>query len=57
MPLRDLHPMLEVDGTAVVLDTTTLAAFPAAALRTPVANLHASAGDILASLDTLFGSY
>lgn len=57
IPLRDLHPLLEVQGTPVVLDTTALAAIPAAALRTPVANLQTSATDILASLDTLFGSY
>jgi len=57
LPLRDLHPLLEVQGKPVVLDTTALAAFPAAALQSPVANLKASATDIVTALDTLFGSY
>jgi len=49
--------MVEVPGTPVVLDTTALAASPAAALRATATNLQISAGDTLTALDTPFGSY
>ncbi|MDB5858920.1 MAG: CcdB-like toxin protein [Ramlibacter sp.] len=54
---RDLNPAFEVGGREVVADTAALGAFPAAELRAPVANLRSSAGDIVAALDTLFGSH
>lgn len=57
LPMRDLNPMLEVDGVQVVLDAATIAAFPAAELRDPVVNLKAQADLIVNALDTLFGSY
>ena len=57
LPMRDLNPMLEIDGTQVVLDAAALAAFPAAELRSPVANLRTQADVIVNALDTLFGSY
>jgi hypothetical protein len=41
----------------VVLDTAALAAFPAAQLTKPSANLSAQSPAIVAALDTLFGSY
>lgn len=55
--MRDLNPTFEVAGKPVVLDTAALAAFPAAALKKPVANLAVKQADIVAALDTLFGSY
>jgi len=56
-PLRDLNPLLDIDGTQVVLDAAAIAAFPASELRTPVTNLRARADLVANALDTLFGSY
>lgn len=56
-PMRDLNPLLEIDGAAVVLDAAAIAAFPSAELRSPVTNLRAQADVIVNALDTLFGSY
>lgn len=55
--MRDLNPMFQISGKDLVLDTTALAAFPAAELKTPVASLQAQHQDVVAALDTLFGSY
>ncbi|WP_374665038.1 CcdB family protein [Ramlibacter sp.] len=57
LPVRDLNPAFDVAGKAVVADTAALAAFPAAELRTPVASLATQSAEIVAALDTLFGSY
>lgn len=57
LPMRDLNPVLEIDGTQVVLDAAAIAAFPAAELRSLVTNLRAQADVIVNALDTLFGSY
>jgi len=57
LPMRDLNPLLEIDGTQVVLDAAAIAAFPAAELRSPVTNLRPQADLIANALDTLFGSY
>jgi toxin CcdB len=59
MPLRtrDLNPVFAVAGKEVVADTAALAAVPAAELRKAVDNLRFRSGDIVAALDTLFGSY
>ncbi len=57
LPMRDLNPLLEIDGTQVVLDAAAIGAFPAAELRSPVVNLRAQADLILNALDTLFGSH
>jgi toxin CcdB len=54
---RDLNPLLQVAGDAVVLDTATLGAVPVSALRRPVLHLDAGRNDVLAALDTLFGAY
>lgn len=56
-PMRDLNPSFDVDGTAVVLDTPAIAAFPAAELRQPVLSLRPQSDVIISALDTLFGSY
>ena len=55
--MRDLNPLFEISGKDVVLDTAALAAFPAAGLKQPVANLLAHREAIVGALDTLFGSY
>ena len=57
LPMRDLNPLLEIDGNQVVLDAAAIAAFPASELRSPLANLRAQADLISHALDTLFGSY
>lgn len=56
-PMRDLNPLFNISGNDVVLDTAALAAFPAAGLKKPVTSLLAQRQDIVAALDTLFGSY
>ena len=56
-PLRDLNPVFEIEGKTVLLDTTSIAAFPAALLKKPVARLASQAGIITSALDTLLGGY
>ena len=56
VPLRDLHPVFEVQGSRVVLDTPALAAVPCRELPKPVANLGAHRAEIVAAMDSLFGS-
>jgi toxin CcdB len=55
--MRDLNPLFDIAGQAVVLDTAALAAFPAARLKKSTANLAHHSADIVAALDTLFGAY
>jgi toxin CcdB len=55
--MRDLNPLFTISGQSVVLETAALAAFPASALKKPVINLSTQSKDIVAALDTLFGSY
>ena len=54
---RDLNPLLDVAGQAVVLDTAALAAVPLALLRPPALPLTSGRAELLAALDTLFGGY
>lgn len=56
-PLRDLNPVFEIAGKAVVLDTPALAAVPSAELKKAVGNLAAQSDAIVAALDVLFGAY
>jgi toxin CcdB len=56
-PLRDLHPIFEIEGKSVVLDTTALGAFPAHQLKKTVARLASQTGVITSALDTLLGGY
>jgi toxin CcdB len=56
-PMRDLNPSFTVSKMKVVLDTAALAAFPSNGLTKAVTNLSAHSQDVLAALDTLFGSY
>ncbi len=55
--MRDLTPVFTIGKLQVVLDSAALAAFPASALKKPVTNLDAARQEIVAALDTLFGSY
>ena len=55
--LRDLHPEFEVGGTAVVMDTPSLAAFPARELGPCVGSLRDKQADIAGALDSLLGAY
>lgn len=55
--MRDLNPQFNISGQDVVLDTAAMAAFPASGLKKPVTSLAPQSHDIVAALDTLFGSY
>lgn len=55
--MRDLNPIYEISGKTVVLDTAALGAFPVSGLKKPVLSLLAQSEDVVAALDTLFGSY
>ena len=57
MRMRDINPVFTIGGKEVVADTAALAAFPAADLKKPVANLRAESGEVSAALDSLFGAY
>jgi toxin CcdB len=52
-PLRYLHPVFEVDGTAFTLATHLLTAIPAADLRRRRGSLNAHRDDIIRALDML----
>ncbi|MDP1650721.1 MAG: CcdB family protein [Rubrivivax sp.] len=54
---RDLHPLLEVAGEPVVLDTPAIGAVPAAELRKCVGELRDACAEIQEALDALFGAY
>jgi toxin CcdB len=54
--MRDLNPVFEVGGKAVVLDTAALAAVPLAELKKPITNLGPQSDSIAAALDVLFGA-
>jgi toxin CcdB len=55
--MRDLNPIYQISGKKVVLDTAALAAFPASGLKKPVSSLWSERNEIVAALDTLFGSF
>ena len=59
MPLRigQIHPVVNVTGQEVVVDTPMMATFPKRGLGQPVANLRASKFEIQAALDALLGEY
>lgn len=54
---RDLHPLLQVAGEPVVLDTAAIGAVPTAELRKRVGDLCAARAEIQEALDALFGAY
>lgn len=54
---RNLNPLVQVGGDAVVLDTAALGAVPLHELRKPLANLAGQHADIVEALDALFGGY
>jgi toxin CcdB len=55
--LRNLHPELEVEGKAVIMDTAAIASIPIGELRRPVASAAGQRLLIQDALDTLFGAY
>ncbi len=57
LPMRDLNPVFDVGGRAVVLDTAALAAIPLAELKKSTLNLAAHSAAVVAALDVLFGAY
>jgi toxin CcdB len=57
VPLRDLNPVLDIEGVAVVLDTAALAAVPLSFLKKSVTNVRAKGAIITNALDALFGGY
>ena len=54
---RNLNPLLQVGGDAVVLDTAAIGAVPVSELRKFVANLRDARAAVHEALDTLFGAY
>lgn len=55
--VRDLNPVLTIQGIEVVLNTAELGPVPSNFLRHPVTNLSSDQPVIQAALDTLFGGY
>lgn len=55
--LDRLHPAFTVLGQGVVLSTSDMASLPTAELRQSVADLSASAPDILNAIDFLLSGY
>ena len=56
-PARGLNPVLDLQGTAVVLDTAALAPVHSHLLKTPVWRADPWRDEVLDALDTLFGSH
>ena len=56
-PLRDLNPVFKVDGISVILDTTSLAAYPAERLKKSVTSLASQASEVNTALDCLLGGF
>ena len=56
-PARGINPLLDVNGTPVVLDTAALAPVQAHLLKRAVCTQEAWRDEVLDALDTLFGSY
>jgi toxin CcdB len=54
-PVRNLNPVLLVEGRNVVMNTSALGAVPIADLRHPMANIKAQQVFIQEALDTLWG--
>lgn len=52
-----LHPIIELRGEPLVLDTAALGAVPLGELRAPVANIRQHAAEVQDALDALFGAY
>ncbi|MDZ4145938.1 MAG: CcdB family protein [Burkholderiales bacterium] len=59
MPVRigQIHPVVNVTGQEVVIDTPMMATFPKRGIGQPVANLRDSQFEIQAALDALLGEY
>jgi toxin CcdB len=55
--LERVHPLFQIQGREVVLDTPTMATFPRGWLRSPVASLRGEQHQVQDALDALLGSY
>ena len=56
-PVRDLNPIIEYQGTRLVLDTANLAPVPGHRLGSRIDRIEAQHEAVLNALDTLFGSF
>ncbi len=56
-PIRDLHPVFEIDGQRLLLATQFLAAIPKRELGTLAGNLEAERDAITRALDLLFTGF
>jgi toxin CcdB len=56
-PMRDIHPVMNIEGRTLILDAASLAPVPASMLKRPVARLSAERSLVLDALDTLFGGF
>ena len=56
-PARSLNPVLDLQGSPVVLDTAALAPVQTSLLKTPVWRADPWRDEVLDALDTLFGSH
>jgi toxin CcdB len=56
-PIRDMNPVFGIKGMKVILDTASIAAFPAKSLSCPVEHWQQHADAITHALDMLFGAY
>ncbi len=55
--VRNLNPVLVVEGRKVVMNTSALGAVPITDLHRPVGNIKAQQIDIQEALETLLGGY
>ncbi|MGA0572359.1 CcdB family protein [Variovorax sp. VNK109] len=55
--LRDLNPVFEIRGKSVVLDTASMAAFPARELGPSIESLRGRHDEIVSAIDCLFGGF
>jgi toxin CcdB len=56
-PIKDLHPVFEIDGAAFVLLTHELASIQKRQLQRPIASLSAHRDAITRALDILFTGF
>ena len=52
-----LHPLVQVNGEDMVMDTAAMGAVPRSELRTAIGSLKAFQADVQSALDALFGAY
>jgi hypothetical protein len=52
-----LHPLVQVNGEDMVVDTAAMGAVPRSELRMVIGSLKAFQADVQPALDALFGEY